>query len=394
MERFYHFICRSDRWLTQLIEEVGLGHKLHWQHTRTAFYYEGQHYTFGTPFDLLKFQPVPPLQRLLFGLHILRSYYRTGWQELDKVPAKQWLIENVGEEAYRVIWHPLLRVKFGEAHDQISAAWMWHRIWRVAKSRRWLLDREVFGWLEGGSATLVDELTARLRALPQVELHLNAHVESIGVSGGRVREVQTSAGRFPCGAVISTVALPTLEGFLPGQTAPYFAQARQIRYIGVVCMVLSLKRPFTPNFWLNTNNSRISFNGIIELTQLRGDLRAAGLNLVYVPYYLAVSEPRYTAPDAVLYAEYVAALKRLNPAFDETWVKAWRVFRDPYAQAVCVTRFAALIPGLRAPVGGLYVTNSTQFYPQDRTLSAAIQQGRQAAQLLLADSAQGFPILP
>jgi hypothetical protein len=47
-----------------------------------------------------------------------------------------------------VIWHPLLKVKFGDCHDQISAAWIWHRIWRVATSRRSMLEREVFGCLE------------------------------------------------------------------------------------------------------------------------------------------------------------------------------------------------------------------------------------------------------
>jgi protoporphyrinogen oxidase len=388
VERFYHFVCRSDQPLVQLIEELGLGAQLSWQHTRTAFYYEDQLYAFGTPFDLLKFRPIPLVQRVLFGVHILRSYYRSGWRELDRVPARDWLIKNVGAEAYQVIWHPLLRVKFGEFYDQISAAWMWHRIWRVAKSRRWLLDREVFGWLAGGSATLVDELIRRLREFPNVDLRLNTCLRSIQLSQGQVTEVCTDTERLPCRAVISTVALPVLEQFLARGAAPSLASASPIRYIGVVCMLLSLKRPLSPYFWLNTNDRRISFNGIIEMTNLRGDLRAAGLNLVYVPYYLATTEPRYTAPDAALYAEYVAALKLLNPAFDETWIKEWQIFRNPYAQAMCVTRFADLVPPLRASTRGLYVTDSTQFYPEDRTLSAAVQQGRRAAQAVLEDNPQ------
>jgi protoporphyrinogen oxidase len=81
---------------------------------------------------------------------------------LDQIPAKPWLTESIGERAYHVIWHPLLKVKFGDCHDQISAAWIWHRIWRVATSRRSMLEREVFGCLEHGAATLVDPLVAWL----------------------------------------------------------------------------------------------------------------------------------------------------------------------------------------------------------------------------------------
>src|SRR3990172_7234228 len=73
VERFYHFICRSDRHLLRFADDLGLGDKLRWRRANTAFYYEGCYYSFGTPLDLLRFSAVPPLQRLRFGLHILRS---------------------------------------------------------------------------------------------------------------------------------------------------------------------------------------------------------------------------------------------------------------------------------------------------------------------------------
>jgi hypothetical protein len=68
---------------------------------------------------------------------------RSQWRWLDKIPAKAWLIENISEEVYQAIWHPLLKVKFGDDHNGISGAWIWHRIWRVAQSRRRLLERRL-----------------------------------------------------------------------------------------------------------------------------------------------------------------------------------------------------------------------------------------------------------
>ncbi len=387
IERFYHFICRSDRHLLNFINELGLDDKLHWRPTHTAFYYNGRTYSFGTPFDLIRFSAVPWRQRLRFGLHIFRSRYRLQWRDLDQIPAKPWLIENIGEQAYNVIWHPLLKVKFGAYHDQISAAWIWHRIWRVAKSRRSLLSRETFGYLEPGTATLVDRLVERLRAQPNAVLRIGARVQPLEVREGRVTEVRIEGETIPCDAVISTVDLPTLNRLVPGQGDAYFDKVRQVKYIGVVCALFSLKHAFSRNFWTNINDPRLSFNGIIEQTNLNQNLRAARLNVIYIPFYLPTSEPRYTAPDEALFAEYTAMLKLINPAFDHSWVKEWHVFRAPHAQPVCVTNFANLMPDHRSPVRGLYVTDTTQFYPEDRTLSAAIEQGRKVAAMILADDA-------
>jgi protoporphyrinogen oxidase len=385
IERFYHFICRSDRDLMSFVDELGLGGKLHWRHTHTTFYYNGRYYPFGSPWDLLRFSAVPWLQRIRFGLHIARSRYRAQWRRLDQIPAKPWLIACIGEQAYQVIWHPLLKVKFGDYHDKISAAWVWHRIWRVASSRRNMLEREMFGCLEFGTATLVDPLVAWLRAQPNVELRTGVRVRPIEVHGGRVTEVRVGDESIPCDAMISTVALPILDRLVPNQSDPYFERVRRVKYIGLVCMLLSLRRPFSRNFWTNVNDPRISFNGIIEQSTLNQNLQRAGLNVVYVPFYLPITEPRYGASDQDLFVEYTTMLKLMNPNFSESWVKEYHVFRTPHAQAIFTINFAELMPGHRTPIQGLYVTDSTQFYPEDRTISQAIRQGRTAARMIMAD---------
>ncbi len=385
MERFYHFICRPDHDLIELAGELGLGDRLHWGHTRTSFFYNGRTYSFGTPVDLLRFTAIPWQQRLRFGIHILASRYRSHWRWLDQIPAKPWLIENIGEQAYHVIWEPLLQVKFGEFAGQISAAWMWHRIWRVAHSRRSLLEPEMFGYFEGGSAALVKALVDELRACPAVEFRLGQPARSIQVQAGRVAGVETLAGEIGCDAALSTVALPVLDRLLPLNDDPYFQKLRQVRYIGVVCMVMRLDRSFSPNFWLNIHDPRVAFNGIIEYTNLNRHLRASGEHLLYIPFYLSTAEERYQRPDVELLEEYITALRCVNPAFDRSWIRDWWVFRSEHAQAVCKTDFTELIPAIRSPLAGLYVTDSTQFYPEDRTLSAAVRVGREAAGLIHED---------
>lgn len=386
VERFYHFVCRADHELQRLLDELRLSHHLAWRETRTAFYHEGRYYRFGRPPDLLRFTPVPWLQRLRFGYHILRSRYRTEWRWLDQLPAKPWLIENIGKDAYDAIWDPLLRVKFGRHHESVSAAWIWHRIWRVATSRRSLFSSETFGYLQHGSATLTDALVERLRKRDNVSLQNNIQVESIDVrEGAAVAVVHDGGQRLTCDSVVSTVALPVLDRLIAPHSDPFFRTLSEIEYIGVVCMVLSLKHPFTNNFWTNVNDPRISFNGIIEQTNLNANLREAGLNVLYVPFYLPTDEPRFSATDAELLAEYVPMLKILNPDFSADWIKEWHVFRARHAQAVFVTNFASKMPSHRSSIKDLYITDSTQFYPEDRTISSAIAQGRIVARMILED---------
>jgi protoporphyrinogen oxidase len=385
VERFYHFICRTDAQLMKLVDELGLRSKLHWRTTRTSFYYNGKMWPFGSPVDLLRFSAVPWLERLRFGLHVAHSRYRSEWRRLDEMPAKAWLIECLGEEAYNVIWHPLLKVKFGDHHDKISAAWIWHRIWRVAASRRSLVERERFGCLEHGSATVVDALVEWLRRQPHADLRVSSPVKPLVLRDGAVAEVHVGEEIIPCDAVISTAALPALDKLVPDRPEQYFQRARKVEYIGVVCMLLSLKKPFGRSFWTNINDPRIVVNGVVEQSALNRNLQEAGLNVLYVPFYVPTTDARYRASDEELFEEYTAMLKLVNPQFDRDWVKEYHVFRAPYAQPIFTTNFVDLIPGHRTPVKGLYVTDSTQFYPEDRTISAAAEQGRKAAALLLED---------
>ncbi len=384
VERFYHFICRTDVDLVRLVDELGIESKLFWRQTRTSFFYNGHMYPFGTPIDLLRFTAVPFAQRIAFGLNVLQSRYLRDWRKLDGRSAKEWLIGKIGAEAYQVIWDPLLRVKFGEFYDQVSAAWIWHRIWRVATSRQQLWQRESFGYFEQGSATIVDALAASLAQMPNVEVRCSAPVAQILIADERAQAVRLESGEIiRCDAVVSTVALPLFAKMAPDLPADYLLELDQVRYIGVVCMMLRLRRPLTKSFWINTNDPRIAFNGFIEYTNLNPRKDMPGSSILYIPFYVDVANERFRRSDAELFDEYIDALRCLAPDLNADWVQDYRVFREPYAQAICHVGFSRRVPGHQTPVRNLYVTDSAQFYPEDRTLSAAVRLGRHVARLVV-----------
>lgn len=387
VEHFYHFICMGDSDLVSLVGELGLQDKLHWRQSKTSFYYHGALYSFGTPIDLLLFKPVPFFQRIRFGLNVVESRYRKGWKALDGVGARDWLVSKIGQRAYDVIWDPLLRVKFGEFHEKISAAWIWHRINRVASSRRYLWERDQLGYLEYGSETVIGALAEHIKKMPNVTLRTGVRVEQIVSENGHASGVKLAGEDKPiaCDAVISTIALAVLFKLVPDLPEDYRKKISSIDYIGVVCGLLKLKKPVTDAFWTNINDPDIPFNGIIEYSNLNQHVSRdlGGKSIAYIPYYLRTSEPRYSYPDEQLRQEFIDGIKRVNPEFDESWVEECHITRAPFAQAICTVGFKDMVPDHQSPLDGLYITDSTQFYPEDRTISAAIRLGRRVAGMIM-----------
>lgn len=375
VERYYHFLCAHDHGYFGLCRQLRLDGRLRWVKARTGFHYEGRTYGFTTPLDLLRFRPIPFTQRLRFGLLALEARYREEWRQLDELPAKPWLIDRIGRRAYEVIWHPLLALKFGDQYDAISAAWVWHRLHRVAKSKGRI------GYLEGGNTLLFDALLGALSAQGAL-IHTDRAVREIVTQGDRVAGLTFADGQtYECDRVLSTVPLAILADLLPEAWNDYAASLRRIQYIGVVCVLLKLKRPVSSYFWLNVNDPAVPFNGVIEYTNLNPMGKGAG-HIVYVPYYVATHTPLYQSDDETVFRQSWEAVKRLARGLADEDLVAYRVFRDRYAQAVCPTGFLGIQLPHQAPVGGLYLVDSTHLYPEDRTQSGLILRAQMWARQL------------
>ena len=383
IERFYHFICKIDEDYFELLEELEIADALQWATGITSFFYEGDLYRFATPFDLMAFKPVSLFGRIRFGISIIRDRFRDNSELLDAVPARAWLIKQIGQSAYDVIWDPLLRIKFGSFHDQISAAWVWHRVHRIAKSRNRIWGPEQLGYLLGGTQTLIDALAQKFSQIPNIHIRLNEFVTHINTEDNAVNSVVLRSGeKLKCSSVISTIALNQLKTLV---NDPVYKQTlAQYTYIGVVCGLLKLKEPVTNSFWVNINDQRIPFNGIIEYTNLNSHIQKEhGAFYIYIPHYLQVTHPRMKYSDERLLEEYIAGLKLVNPEFDHSWIIAANIARSKQAQAICGVGFKEIMPDMRTPIEGLFITDSTLYYPEDRTVSASIRLGKRSAKLVI-----------
>lgn len=373
IERYYHFHCMTDAALLAMLQELGIAHKMHWANTRMGYFYKGELYDWGSLLSLLKFPDLNLIEKLRYGLHAFVASKSNDWQELDRLPAKLWIRRWVGDHAYQVLWTQLFELKFHRFADQISAAWIWSRVRRLARSRDRLM-RELLGYLEGGSETLLEALCREVVERGG-EIRLSTPVRRVVVEGGVLKGVDTEGGMEHFDAVISTVPLPYAVNILGDLSEEIIDRYRTVQYMGVVCVIAKLRTRLSDKFWINVHDPDMDIPGLVEYT----NLRPMDHHVVFVPYYLPGDHPKYREPDDAFQVKVRRYLRRINRSLRDEDILDVRVHRYRYAQPICPVGFGQHLPDWKLPIRNLFVADTSFYYPEDRGISESIELARRMA---------------
>lgn len=383
LEKFYHHWFTNDTDVQALIGELGLADAVQRRHPNTGVWYANHRYRLSTPLDLLRFAPLSMAGRLRLAWLTLRARKVKDWMKLESITASQWLQDLGGNEVYRVLWEPLLRGKFGDLADQVSAVWMWNKLVLRGGSRGKGAAEELL-YLRGGFARLADAMVERIRQ-GGGEVRTSSAVQAITPSTDRVM-VQLAGGTLEADAVLVTTAIPQFAAMITAAApAGYLQELAQVQYLANTCLVLSLDRSLSETYWLNVNDPTFPFVGIIEHTNLEPTSEYAGQHIVYLSKYLRETDALY-ALDAQGMLDYcMPYLKRVFPEFDPAWVRNRWVWRARYAQPVVTRGYSKIIPAMKTPLPRVYLATMAQIYPQDRGTNYAVRSGREAAGHMLRE---------
>ena len=374
IERYYHFICKTDYPLFELLAELNLSDKLRWTDTKMGFYWNGRLRKWGTPQALLAFDGLTWVEKFRYALHVMRTKNIRDWAPLDQIDALSWLKAALGQRAYAVLWQRLFELKFYELSDQLSAAWLGTRIKRVALSRRNPLQ-ESLGYLEGGSATLLAAMERRIRELGG-NIRLKTGIDRVTTAAGKVRGIIAGGAEQPVDCVVSTAPIQYVPMLAPDLPGDFVAKIRAIRNIPVACVILKLKQRLSKNFWMNICDPVIEIPGVIEYSNLNP---GAGPTIVYAPFYMPKTHPKYARPNQAFIDETLGYLPKLNPAFKPDWVIATHCHRYDFAQTICPPGFCAQLPPMKTPIDGLFMADTSYYYPEDRSISESVAVARKLA---------------
>jgi protoporphyrinogen oxidase len=398
LERYYHHLFTTDRHIAALFDELGLTDELEWRESTTAMLAHGRLWPFTTPGDLLRFSPMPPPARVRMGAAAVALQRFAGRPEpFERITARAWIERWMGRAAWREVWGPLLRGKFGERADEIAMVWLWSKLrlrrGEDARDERlgyprssWepLLEALAGSVRRGGGRVLIDRPAARLaRADGDGWLVTPGEPDSFR-RGHDPRRFAAHGQPERYDRVLATVPSDVFEQLLEPGALPdgYVERLRATEYFTALCLLLEVDRRVTPYYWINVADRDLPFVGLIEHTNFVEPERYDGRRFLYVANYLPRGHELLDLDAEALLERYAPGLRRANPAWERSWVReAWR-FAEPAAQPIVTVGYRERIPPLATGLPGLVLANTTQVYPEDRGTNYAVRLGDDAARAL------------
>lgn len=395
LDRYYHHLFQSDSEMIALHEELLPG-ELEWHTSTVGIWARGRVWPFTSPIDLLRYGPLPPVDRVRLGLAVLRLTARTDWERMDDIVALDWLRVACGERALEAVWTPLMLGKFGDDSARIPLAWLWSKLVLRRKLRGGGATKEQLGYPRRSFRAICQALADEIRKLGGTIL-VDREVVRVDEQDGFVLHC-SGPGTFRLRAG-EAAAEPALQSRAEAVlfTTPTFVTrrltswpddfARRLEdwtYKTAVVLLLELERAYSRTYWTNVGELDVPFIGLVEHTNLVPAERYPARYL-YVTNYVARDHPITRMRSEELLDHYLPALRQMNPRFDRRDVLRCWSFREEAAQPVPRIGNRHRIIPFSSPRRGLYLANTTQIYPEDRGTNYSARLGREVAEKIASD---------
>lgn len=384
-DKFYHCILTSDRPLLKLIEDLGLADEMRWTETKVGFYSANALHSMSSTWDFLRFPVLSLWEKFRLGLGILYASRIRDGRRLESLPVADWLIRIFGRGNYEKMWRPLLKCKLGGCREEASAAFIWATIFRLYSTReKGASQKERLGYVRGGYRTVIHRLIGEIERMGG-KILTGLPVEEIRSRPGGGLDFLTPNGVMSFDEAIATAPSKVLASLVPELSPAYLAKLTKVKYLGVVCAVLLLKRRVTPFYVTNLTDEDLPFTGLIEMTNLISLEETQGRHLFYVPKYTAPGDPLFEASDEEVWKVFAPSLRKIFPDLQESDIERRFVFRERLVQPVPVLHYSDMVPEMETNVPGLWLANTTQIINSTLNNNEMVKIANRAVQKILGE---------
>lgn len=384
-DRFYHVILPGDAALLNFVRELGLGDELRWVRSRTGYFVDGAFHGLSSNAEFLKFAPLSAWSKLRLAFTILYCARLRDWQALEREPLEDFLVRLSGRATFDKFWKPLLLAKLGTHYRRTSAVFIWTYIRRLYAARDGAGRKEQLGYVRGGYRRIFERLQQHIRA-GGGEVRLQAAVESIAAAAGGGIELRCDGRTAHYDKVIATTPVGLLRQLCDASLLALPPPGRDVEYLGVVCVAVLTRRPLTPYYVLNVADEQMPFTGVIGMSTIVDTAETAGLHLTYLPKYVLGDDAMLQQDDETIGREFLAALRRMYPAFPVQDIAGVHVNRARRVQPLQVIGYSSLVPQPRTLHEDFLVLNTAQFVNNTLNNNEVIRSVEQ----FLADHARQF----
>jgi protoporphyrinogen oxidase len=383
-DRHYHVTLLSDTYLRKLLAELGLEQDIQWVQTRTGFYTDGKLYSMSNSLEFLRFPPLNLWNKCRLGATILHALRIKHWQALEEIPVEEWLRRWSGDRTTEKVWLPLLRAKLGENYRKASAAFLCAIIARMYAARRSGMKKEMFGYVPGGYARILEAFGRKLQQTG-VSIRYNQRATRIETSAeGGVNISLENGESCPFDQAILTMPAPVAARLCPQLNDEEKQKLQGVEYQGIVCASLLLKKPLVGYYVTNITDDWVPFTAVIEMSALVDRQHFGGNALIYLPKYLPSDDPWFKKADDEIRQVFLAALVRMYPSVTPSDVLSFQVSRVKHVFAVPTLNYSSKLPPLFTSVAGVQIVNSAHIVNGTLNVNETVQLAERTLPDLLA----------
>jgi protoporphyrinogen oxidase len=383
IEKFYHHLSKSEETIVELAGELGLDDRLEWRYGSDAYYVDGVVHPMNKPWEILAYPHLSVYDKFRLGMLVLDIDVRGGvpsfdtyerLEDFEDVPVKEFILDHTSRGCFENFFLPLLRAKFGDRWEEVSAAWLLGRI--KFRGERDILKGEVLGYFDGGFGVLLDAL---VDAVGRENITTGARVSDLALADGRVDSltVDTDGGATTHDVDAAVVAtMPNVLEDLTGYTC-------DIDFQGTVCSVISMDESLTETYWLNIAEE-VPFGALIEHTNFVSPERYGGEHLLYaVSYIQSPEEELWQMDDDGVEEAWLSGVESLFPDFSRDSVNWIETARNPRTAPIYERGYLDMvIPydlGGAVAEGVYYAGMASRAQYPERSLNGGIEAGYECA---------------
>lgn len=358
-DRFYHVILPDDTNTLDLINYLGLHDELNWQETKTGFFIRGNYHSMSNLIEFIKFPELNLIDKFRLGLTILAGSFASDYEKLETIPVNEWLVKWSGKKTFEKIWLPLLKAKLGEEYKHTSAAFICATIKRLYGARKKGSKKEVFGYVTGGYANILNKYTKKISE-ENIQVKTQFKVKDIKKTQTGQLEVKSESNeKISFDYIISTLPSFLTSSFKGLLTEKECNSLKNIKYLGVVCVSLLIKKQLTDYYVTNITDPDIPFTGVIEMTAIVNKDYFGGNSLVYLPKYTNPSDPLFDMQDEDIIDKFIDDLKVMQPDLKQEDILVKKVAKARFVITIPAMGYSMNLPSYKTSVDNFFVINSS-----------------------------------
>ena len=300
---------------------------------------------------------------------------------LDKIDAKSWLIKNLGKNAFKIIFKPLLETKFGVNINKASAAFVFGRLSARVQSRTGNNTSEKLGYYDHGFHYFIKTWFNNIKQNGSI-IKTSSNIINIRRSknkkyiveykeNGKIKSIESKY-------VISTIPLELLSQICKFNLN---RKVKNIKYASAICTVFGIKRKLSDFYWTNIINKNKIFGALIEHTNLVPKKYYNNNHIIYLINYLDTKHAYWKLMDKRLLEIYVSELKKMFKYFNYNDIIWYKIYKEQFATPIFSINYNDNIPPLEC-AKNFFVCGSFQIYPYSRNMNNIIKIGLNVAKTL------------